>query len=160
VVGSVVTLLTLLHRIPGGWSEVTQTAAAAGHKLQILDFSFSWVTRYTFWSGLIGGAVLAMASPRTDPNIAQPLLAGRDEQHNRKALLASGVIVLVQFTIFLLVGVLLYVFAQHWPLLAPNERTDRILPVFLVREMPPGLTGLLLASIVAIAMSNASGSLN
>src|SRR5262249_36106029 len=123
-------------------------------------FSFAWVTRYTFWSGLIGGAFLTMASHGTDQTIVQRLLAARDERDSRKALLASGVIVLVQFPIFLLVGVLLYVFAQHWPLLAPNERTDRILPVFLVREMPPGLTGLLLASIVAIAMSNASGSLN
>jgi Na+/proline symporter len=54
----------------------------------------------------------------------------------------------------------LYVFAQHAPLLAPGERTDRILPLFLVREMPAGLAGLLLASILAVAMSNASGSLN
>jgi Na+/proline symporter len=52
------------------------------------------------------------------------------------------------------------VFAQHTPLLAAGERTDRILPTFLVREMPVGLAGLLLASIVAVAMSNASGSLN
>ncbi len=61
---------------------------------------------------------------------------------------------------FLLIGVLLFVFAQHSPLLMPGERPDRILPLFLVREMPVGLAGLLLASIVAVAMSNASGSLN
>jgi Na+/proline symporter len=60
----------------------------------------------------------------------------------------------------LLIGVVLFVFAQHAPLLAPGERTDRILPLFLVREMPAGLAGLLLASIIAVAMSNASGSLN
>ena len=66
----------------------------------------------------------------------------------------------MQFTVFLLIGVLLFVFAQHAPLLAPGERADRILPLFLVREMPTGLAGLLLASIVAVAMSNASGSLN
>ncbi len=55
---------------------------------------------------------------------------------------------------------MLYVFTQHVPLLAAGERTDRILPVFLLREMPRGLAGLLLASIIAVAMSNASGSLN
>jgi len=70
------------------------------------------------------------------------------------------VIVIVQFTVFLLIGVLLFVFAQHTPLLAPGERLDRILPTYLVREMPVGLAGLLLASIIAVAMSNASGSLN
>jgi len=68
--------------------------------------------------------------------------------------------VLIQFTIFLLIGVGLYVFAQHSQLLMAGERADRILPLFLVREMPTGLAGLLLASIVAVAMSNASGSLN
>jgi SSS family solute:Na+ symporter len=158
--GSAVTLFTLLHRIPGGWSEVTQAASVAGHKLQVLDFSFHWATRYTFWSGLIGGAFLTMASHGTDQTIVQRLLAARDQRDSRKALLTSGVIVLMQFTVFLLIGVLLFVFAQHWPLLAPGERTDRILPLFLVREMPPGLAGLLLASILAVAMSNASGSLN
>jgi len=59
-----------------------------------------------------------------------------------------------------LVEVLLFVFAQHSPLLGPGDRTDSILPHFLIREMPTGLVGLLLASILAIAMSNASGSLN
>src|SRR6267143_1560144 len=103
---------------------------------------------------------LAMATHGTDQIIVQRLLAAKSERDSRRALLASGVIVLVQFTVFLLIGVLLYAFAQHSPLLAPGERTDRILPLFLVREMPVGLAGLLLASIVAVAMSNASGSLN
>ena len=158
--GSAVTLAFLLHRIPGGWTEVTQAAAAAGHKLQVLDFSFSWSTKYTFWSGLIGGAFLTMATHGTDQIIVQRLLAARSERDSRRALLTSGVIVLIQFTVFLVIGVLLFVFAQHAPLLAAGERTDRILPLFLVREMPPGLAGLLLASIIAVAMSNASGSLN
>jgi Na+/proline symporter len=101
-----------------------------------------------------------MATHGTDQIIVQRLLAAKSERDSRRALLASGAIVLVQFTLFLLIGVFLYVFAQHSPLLAPGERTDRILPLFLVREMPVGLAGLLLASIVAVAMSNASGSLN
>src|ERR1700739_199214 len=158
--GSAVTLLVLLHRIPGGWTEVTHVAAAAGHKLQLLDFSFGWSTKYTFWSGLIGGAFLTMATHGTDQTIVQRLLAARSERDSRRALLTSGAIVLVQFTVFLLIGVLLFVFARHTPLLAPGERTDRILPLFLVREMPVGLAGVLLASIIAVARSNASGSLN
>ena len=158
--GSAVTFWVLLHRIPGGWSEVTQVAAAAGHKLQVFDFSFRLATKYTFWSGLIGGSFLTMASHGTDQTIVQRLLAARNERDSRRALLTSGFIVLMQFTVFLLIGVLLYVFSQHWPLLAAGERTDRILPTFLVREMPVGLAGLLLASILAVAMSNASGSLN
>jgi SSS family transporter len=158
--GSAVTFFVLLHRIPGGWSEITQVAAAAGHKLQVFDFSWNLATKYTFWSGVIGGAFLTMATHGTDQIIVQRLLAAKSEGDSRRALLTSGVIVLIQFTIFLLIGVSLYVFAQHTPLLAAGERTDRILPLFIVREMPIGLAGLMIASIVAVAMSNASGSLN
>ena len=158
--GSAITLAVLFDRIPGGWSEVAQVAAASGHKLQFLDLSWNLATKYTFWSGVIGGSFLTMATHGTDQTIVQRLLAAKSQRDSGRALLTSGVIVLVQFTVFLLIGVLLFVFAQHHPLLAPGDRTDRILPLFLVREMPVGLAGLLLASIVAVAMSNASGSLN
>src|SRR5260370_19823138 len=87
-----------------------------------------------------------MASHGTDQTIVQRLLAAKSERDSRRALLASGGIVLFQFTVFLLIGVLLYVFAQHAPLLAMVERKDRILPLFVVREMPAGMAGLVLAS--------------
>lgn len=160
ITGSLVTLGMLLHRLPGGWTELSTVAAAAGHKLQVFDFSFHLSTKYTIWSGFIGGAFLTMASHGTDQTIVQRLLAARNERDSRWALLASGVIVLIQFAIFLLVGVALYAFARHTPLLSPGDPADRILPLFLVREMPTGLAGILLASIIAVAMSNASGSLN
>jgi len=160
LVGSAITFFFLLHRIPGGWSEVAQVATASGHKLQLFDFSFSLATKYTFWSGLIGGSFLTMATHGTDQTIVQRLLAARNERDSRAALIASGFIVLFQFTLFLLVGVLLFVFSQHTPLLAAGQRADAILPAFLVKEMPTGLAGILLASILAVAMSNASGSLN
>jgi len=158
--GSAATFFVLLHRVPGGWNEVVQVAATHGHKLQLFDFSFDLAKKYTFWSGLIGGAFLTMATHGTDQTIVQRLLAARNQRDSRRALLASGVIVLFQFTVFLLIGVLLFVFAQHTPLLSAGEATDRVLPLFLLREMPTGLAGLLLASIIAVAMSNASGSLN
>jgi Na+/proline symporter len=158
--GSAATVFVLLRRVSGGWNEVVQVAATHGHKLQRLDFSFNLATKYTFWSGLIGGAFLTMATHGTDQTIVQRLLGARNQRDSRRALLASGVIVLFQFSVFLLIGVLLFVFAQHTPLLSAGERTDRILPLFLLREMPTGLAGLLLASIIAVAMSNASGSLN
>jgi solute:Na+ symporter, SSS family len=158
--GSLFTLGLLLHRIPGGWQEVTQVAAVHGHKLQVLDFSFNLATKYTFWSGSIGGTFLTMATHGTDQTIVQRLLAARTQSDSRRALIVSGFIVFIQFTVFLIIGVLLFVFAQHVPLLAPGEHADRILPLLLVREMPTGLAGLLFASILAVAMSNASGSLN
>src|SRR5207302_3068629 len=107
LVGSVVTFGILLHRIPGGWNEIAQVAAANGNKLLILDFNWNLATAYTFWSGVIGGAFFTLASHGTDQTIVQRLLAARNQSDSRRALLASGFIVLFQFTLFLLVGVLL-----------------------------------------------------
>jgi SSS family transporter len=160
LMGSLVTLGFLLHRIPGGWGEVTRVAALNGNKLRFLDFHWDLTKTYTFWSGVIGGSFLTMATHGTDQTIVQRLLAARHQRDSRRAIITSGFVVLFQFIVFLVVGVLLFVFSQHTPLLAPGDRTDRILPLFLVREMPTGLAGLLLASILAVAMSNASGSLN
>src|SRR6202041_1507051 len=150
----------LLHKIPGGWPEITQAAAAAGGKFRIFDFAFSLTQSYTFWSGLLGGTFLTMASHGTDQTMVQRLLSARNERDSKKALLASGVVVLFQFSLFLVIGVMLFVFAQHVPLASANGDPDKIYPSFIVHHLPVGITGIILASIFAIAMSNASGSLN
>ncbi|HYL68566.1 MAG TPA: sodium:solute symporter [Candidatus Limnocylindria bacterium] len=157
--GSIAAFFLLLHKIPGGWMEVTH-AAAAGGKLRVFDFAFSLTQSYTFWSGVLGGTFLSMASHGTDQTLVQRLLAARNERDSKKALLASGVIVFVQFALFLMIGVMLFVYAQFHSLAVPGGDPDRIFPQFIVHDMPVGLTGLVLASIFAIAMSNASGSLN
>jgi SSS family solute:Na+ symporter len=156
--GSVLSFILLLKLIPGGWAEVTQVAAASGDKFRIFDFTFSLTQKYTFWAGVLGGTFLTMASHGTDQTIVQRLLAARSERESKKALLASGAIILMQFTLFLVLGVMLFVFHQHAPLNVSDP--DRIFPEFIVRELPAGLAGLVLAAIGAVAMSNASGSLN
>jgi Na+/proline symporter len=92
--------------------------------------------------------------------MVQRLLAARNERDSKTALLGSGVIVLIQFALFLVIGVMLFVFMQNGGLPGAGSDADRIFPEFIVRDMPRGLSGLVLASILAIAMSNASGSLN
>src|ERR1700730_12120471 len=158
--GSVAAFLLLLHKIPGGWLEVTRVAAAADGKLTIFDFAFSLTKSYTFWAGILGGTFLTMASHGTDQTLVQRLLAARNEKDSKTALLASGVIVFVQFSLFLVLGVMLFVFAQHGALQNPGNDPDRLYPQFVVHHLPVGLVGLVLASIFAMAMSNASGSLN
>ncbi|MGB6484331.1 MAG: sodium:solute symporter [Candidatus Acidiferrales bacterium] len=157
IAGSLAAFFLLLHRIPMGWAGVTH---AAGGKLRVFDFHFSLTQSYTFWSGLIGGTFLTMASHGTDQTMVQRLLAARSERDSKKALLASGVIVFAQFTLFLVIGVMLYVYRQHIPFVIPEHDPDRIFPEFIVTQMPVGLVGIVLAAIFAVAMSNASGSLN
>jgi SSS family solute:Na+ symporter len=160
LVGSVTAFYLLLHKVPGGWEEVTRVAAASGDKLRVFDFTFSLTQSYTFWSGVIGGTFLTLASHGTDQTMVQRLLAARNARDSQKAIIASGFIVFVQFALFLVIGVMLYVYGQHALVEIPEGDRDRIFPAFIVREMPAGVAGLVLAAIFAVAMSNASGALN
>jgi solute:Na+ symporter, SSS family len=156
--GTLLALWTLGARVPGGWSAIHHTAAAA-HKFTIFHFALSLTQTYTFWGGLIGGCFLTMASHGTDQLVVQRLLAARNLAQSRIALLASGVIVFVQFTLFLLVGAGLYVFYPA-SILAQAHTADRLFPLFIVRAMPHGISGLVIAAILAAAMSNMSAALN
>ena len=156
--GTIIAVFTILHREPSGWNAL-HFAASAG-KFHIFDFSFDFWKKYTFWSGLIGGAFLTTASHGTDQLIVQRLLAAKSEAQSKLALLSSGVFVLFQFTLFLLIGALLWVLRGS-ATYAPNRvSSDRIFPSFIVSEMPHGISGLLIAAILAAAMSNLSAALN
>jgi SSS family transporter len=163
--GSGIAFFLLLHGIPGGWSEVARVSAAAGGKLRVFDFSFSLrnlgnpAKTYTFWSGLIGGGFLTMASHGTDQTIVQRLLAAQSERESKWALLGSGAIIFAQFALFLLLGVMLFV-RNGAPAIVPGQSYDSVFPQFIITALPVGLRGLVIASILAVAMSNLSGSLN
>jgi SSS family transporter len=155
--GTIVGFFTLLHLIPGGWPQVM---ALAGDKFTVFHFSFDPTQAYTFWAGLLGGTFLTTASHGTDQLMVQRLLAARSERQSKTALLSSGLAILFQFSLFLVVGVLLYVFYKIAPELITFTRSDQIYPAFIVREMPHGISGLLIAAILAAAMSNLSAALN
>ena len=155
--GTLVALATILHFVPGGWSHVQQIAAA-GHKFQAIDLSPDIWKPYTFWAGIIGGAFLTTASHGTDQLIVQRLLAARNQRQSVIALLSSGAAILVQFALFLILGVML--FAYYGLPSSAFGRADRIYPTFIVNRMPHGISGLLIAAILAAAMSNLSAALN
>jgi solute:Na+ symporter, SSS family len=157
VTGTLVGVFTILHLVPGGWASIHAIAAHAG-KLQIFDFSFNFWKPYTFWAGLIGGAFLTTASHGTDQLIVQRLLAARNQKQSVTALLSSGIAIVFQFALFLIVGVMLFVY-YHVPS-SSFGRADRIYPTFIVNQMPHGISGLLIAAILAAAMSNLSAALN
>src|SRR3989454_1593094 len=155
--GTLVGLFTILHLVPGGWPAIQALAESTG-KLQVFDFTPDLWKPFTFWAGLVGGAFLTTASHGTDQLIVQRLLAARSQRQSVTALLSSGVAVLFQFTLFLMVGVMLFAFYR-----APSAsfgKADRIYPTFIVSQMPHGISGLLIAAILAAAMSNLSAALN
>jgi solute:Na+ symporter, SSS family len=159
--GSLAAFFLLLHRIPGGWETIAHAATPA-HKFRVFDFSFGLTNPeklYTFWSGIIGGTLFTMGSHGTDQTIVQRLLAAKSERESKLALLASGVIIFLQFALFLVLGVMLYVW-HGAPSVIAGRSYDSVFPDFIVAAMPSGARGAILAAILAVAMSNASGSLN
>jgi SSS family solute:Na+ symporter len=155
--GTLVGLFTILHLVPGGWPAIHSMAEGAG-KLRVFDFTPDFWRPYTFWAGLIGGAFLTTASHGTDQLIVQRLLAARNQRQSVLALLSSGIAIFFLFALFLLVGIMLFAF-YHVP--SGNfGKADRIYPTFIITQMPHGISGLLIAAILAAAMSNLSAALN
>lgn len=157
VCGTLVGLFTIVHLVPGGWPTIHSVAENAG-RLRVFDFTPDFWKPYTFWAGLIGGAFLTTASHGTDQLIVQRLLAARNQRQSVAALLSSGLAILFQFALFLLVGVMLFVYYRVPS--ASFGKPDRIFPTFIVSRMPHGISGLLIAAILAAAMSNLSAALN
>ena len=163
VVGAVASFFVILAKIPGGWEHVAAVAGAAG-KFQVFDFHFAptmafFSEPYTFWAGIAGGCFLTTASHGTDQLMVQRLLSARDEAQSRLALMVSWVVIFFQFTLFLLIGILLFVYYKDANVAAPAQ-LDRIYPEFIWNNLPPGVAGLVIAAILAAAMANLSAALN
>jgi len=155
VLGGISAIVLLGQAVTGGWSAIISTASAAG-KLQAVNWYTGFDQPHTMFAGIIGGAFLAMASHGTDQLIVQRLMTSRNLRDAQKALIGSGFVVFAQFTLFLFVGVGLWVLygGREFP------AADQIFPFFIIERMPPGLLGLILAAIVAATMSTHSGTIN
>jgi len=163
VAGAVVSLVLLLHEIPGGWEHVAAVAGPLG-KFQVFDFQLAppavFFTRtYSFWAGILGGCFLTTASHGTEQLLVQRLLAARSRGQSQAALFASWVVIFVQFTLFLVIGACLFVLYREQGA-EPPAVLDRLYPLYIWEHLPPGVAGLVMAAILAAAMSNLSAALN
>ncbi len=156
VLGAGISFFVLLHQIPGGWAHVVDAASAAG-KFQVFDFGWSWTYPYTFWAGLIGGCFLTTASHGTDQLVVQRLLSAKNQSQSRLALMSSWIVIFIQFTLFLTIGVMLWVLHNAKPIAGSP---DRLYPSFIWESLPTGIAGLSMAAIIAAAMANLSAALN
>ncbi|MDX1480303.1 MAG: sodium:solute symporter [Woeseiaceae bacterium] len=163
VAAGAVAVAYLLPAVPVDW---WRQAAEAG-KLTVVDFGLdggvaAWLTSpYLFVTAVVGGAVFSMASHGTDQLMVQRLLTCRSLRESQYALVGSAFLVAMQFALFLFVGLLLWSFyGGQAPAALGLARGDEIFPKFIIEELPAGITGLLLAGIVAAAMSTLSSSVN
>jgi SSS family transporter len=160
--GSLLAAYMLVRLTPGGWAAIVADGRAAG-KLQFISWSWDLSVPFTFWGGLIGGCFLTMASHGTDQLLVQRLLTCRNKRESQYALVLSGFIVFLQFALFLTIGMMLHAYYASGtmaPLTGACPPCDEVFPQFIVRNLPHGIAGLVIAAIFAAAMSNLSGSLN
>ena len=163
IAGAIMSLFVILGQIPGGWGHVAQVGNEL-NKFQIFDFGFSltpeFFTRtYSFWAGVIGGCFLTTASHGTEQLMVQRLLSARNEKESRAALFASWFVILFQFTLFLVIGLCLFVYYRDTGM-TPPKVLDSVYPEFIWKNLPVGVAGLVIAAILAAAMSNLSAALN
>jgi solute:Na+ symporter, SSS family len=160
VLGALVASFFILNQIQGGVDSFIGVGEADG-KFKLFDFTVDLTRKYTFWAGLIGGAFLTMASHGADQMMVQRYLCSRSLGQARTALVLSAFVVLVQFLLFLLIGVGLYVLWQQRVLVLPEGTpNDVVFGYFIVHSLPVGLVGLLIASVLASTMGTLSSSLN
>ncbi|MBE0551095.1 MAG: sodium/solute symporter, partial [Ignavibacterium sp.] len=157
--GAIIAGIYLINNIPGNIGEIFSSTEISS-KLSVFNFGFEngiagfFSQPYTLLSGLIGGAFLSMSSHGTDQLIVQRLLAAKDLGESKKALVTTGVIIIFQFALFLIIGVLLY---AYYGLL--NIKSDEIFPKFIIEVLPPGVKGIIIAGLFAAALSTLAGSI-
>ncbi len=155
VIGGISALVLIGQAVDGGWSTIIDRAGASG-KLQVIDWYTGFDRPHTMFAGIIGGAFLAMASHGADQIIVQRLLSSRSLKQAQVAIIGSGIAVFAQMTLFLMVGMGLWVLYEGRPFAA----ADQIFPNFIIERMPHGLIGLIVAAIIAATMSTHSGAIN
>lgn len=160
IIGAAAAIVILTHAIDGGLSGAIAAGRAAS-KFRLFDFAPDLTRPYGFWAGVIGGSFLNMSTHGTDQYMVQRYLCTTSPRKAQVALLVSGLVILVQFTVFLFIGVLLFAYYQPsalagyatGPAAAPFRAPDQVFPDFIVHHVPSGLSGLLVAAVLAAATS-------
>lgn len=159
ILGAILAAWVILDRLPGGWPQLADFAHQH-QKFRLLDFGFDFTRPYTFWSGLIGGIFLALATHGADQMMVQRYLSAGSRGKAALALGISGFVVAAQFALFLFVGVALACFYQNYLALETMPKNDAAFASFIVAYLPIGITGIVLAAVLAAAMSTLASSLN
>lgn len=162
LIGAFVALGAAVGRLPGGLGEffaVGWGAKEAGPwgKFTLFDFSLSPTKEFTIWTAAIASTWGGLGAFGTDQMMAQRIFCCKGQRDARLAVIASSLSQLIAL-IMLLVGVALYTFYQRFPLTGEAarlvaEKGDRVFPVFIIEQLPPGICGLVIAGIFAAAIS-------
>ena len=160
MLGAFAAAYLLLTQLPGGWEQLIQFGAETG-RWKLFDFDPSLTKgTMTFWSGLIGGAFLSLATHGADQLIVQRYLCAKSQAAASWSLGLSGAVVFLQFALFLFIGVELACFNAETGAIGTNVPGDEAFMTYVVNHMGVGLKGLIFAAILSAAMSTLASSLN
>jgi solute:Na+ symporter, SSS family len=156
--GGCIALAILIGEVPGGWATIVREGMAES-KFRVLNFTTDLTVPYSFWAGVIGALVLDTGTHGVDQMMVQRYLSARSQRQAAWALIASGWVILAQFALFLVIGVGLFVLYRHVPpAVAPGR--DEEFASFVIRYLPTGVLGLVIAAILSVTMSTVSGALS
>ncbi len=161
VLGAILALFIILHVLPGGPAQFVAAAQTNGQN-RLIDFQWNWSVAQNIWAGLIGGAFLTMATHGADQMMVQRYLCSKSLGQARVALVSSGLVIFLQFMLFLLVGIGFFILMQEGLFSVPaGTPADKVFALFLAGEfMPVGVRGFIVAAVLAAAMSTLSASWN
>ena len=165
--GAIIALGFLIYEfLPDGFNTIL-AVSQSDNKMEIFNWGFSggikefFAQPYTVFGGILGGAFLSMASHGTDQLIVQRLLTTKSLKAGRKAIIGSGVLVIIQFALFLFVGLGLYAYYGSANLADIGVlKSDEIFPLFIIQKLPVGISGLIIAGLFAAALSTLAGSIS
>ncbi|MBA24792.1 MAG: sodium:solute symporter [Candidatus Marinimicrobia bacterium] len=152
--GAFFTIYYLSNYVDGGINSII-TTGFKNEKFIFLQFSNPFTNPYNFFTSFFGGIFLSLASHGTDHLMVQRLLSSKDIHSSRKALIGSGLIAFLQFSIFLFIGVGIWVFYD-----GKEVNANEVFSSFLINHIPSGMKGFLIAAIFSAAMSTLSSSIN
>jgi SSS family solute:Na+ symporter len=158
IVGALACVVLLLVNIPGGWETVREVARQED-KFGLGEWDWD-LTIQGFWVIFLFGIVENLKNFGIDQNYVQRFLSAKSEKEARRSLWIGGLSYIPVSAIFFLIGTLLYVYYKTSPAADLPDTPDRVFPFFIVTELPVGVTGIVVAAILAAGMSTLDSSLN
>ncbi len=163
VTGAVLCLVLMVFGLPEGAGQFFRIAADHG-KFSLGSFAPT-LTGPTFWVVLVYGLVINLQNFGVDQNYVQRYHTAKSDAEARKSLWLGGLLYVPISAVFFFIGTALFAYYAAYPGSLPAEygvpgKSDSVFPYFIVTVLPPGVTGLLIASVFAAAMSTISSNLN
>ncbi len=150
-------LIIILFSVHGGPAEVWHIASTSG-RTGFGPYQFNF-TKLTFVVMAINGIFYGIQKYGTDQTIVQRYLAAKSDKSAIKASIMGVFLIVPVWTLFMFIGTALFVFYKQNPL-PPNMRPDAVFPFFIVSQLPTGVVGLIISSLVSAAICSLSADLN